>query len=94
MVNDMELGDVVHEMLATKPKFAIDRCRGAFQERPSLRLVLRDIGVRVMEVGDRYDPVVDPHVRHHVQQRDGFNSELCACVPESNERQSDVDVGC
>ena len=60
MVNDMEFGNVMHQMLATKTKFSVNGRRGAFQECPGLGLVLWDIGVRMMEVGDGYDPVVNP----------------------------------
>ena len=60
MMNDMEFGNVMHEMLATKTKLAVNGRGGAFQECPSLRLVFGNVGVRMMEVGDGYDPVVYP----------------------------------
>ncbi len=66
MVNDVEFGNVVHEMLATEPELAINCCRSAFQERPSLGLVFGNVGMRVVEVGYGHDPVIHPDVRHHV----------------------------
>lgn len=92
-MDDVVLGDVVHEVLAAEAEFAIHGRRGAFQERPGLGLVFGYVRVRVVEVGDGYDPVVHPHVRQHVEQRDGFEADLCACVPESRKHQSDADVG-
>lgn len=67
MVYDVEFGYVMHEMLTAKPEFAINRCGGAFQECPGFRLVFGDVGMGVMEICDGYDPVVDPHIWHHVQ---------------------------
>ena len=89
----MELGNVMHEMLATKTEFAINCCRGAFQECPGLRLVFRDVGVCMVEVGDGYDPMIHPHIRHHIQQRDNSKSDPSACIPKSKEHQSNADVG-
>lgn len=92
MVNDVEVGNVMHQMLTTETEPAIDCCRGAFKERPRLWLVFRDVWVRMMEVGYGYDPVVDPHVGHNIQQRNGFQSNLGARVPKSNHGQSNADV--
>ena len=61
---DVKLGNFVPEMLTAKTKFAINCCRGAC---PGLRLIFGDVGVGVMELGDGYDPVVNPHIWHHVQ---------------------------
>lgn len=58
MVDDVEFSNVVHEMLTAETKFAINRCRGAFQECPGLWLVFGDVGMGMMEVGDGYDPVI------------------------------------
>ena len=60
MVNDMEFGNVMHEMLATKTKLAVNGCGGAFQKGPGLRLVFRNFWVCMVKVGDGYDPVLYP----------------------------------
>lgn len=86
MVDDMEFGNVMHQVLATKTEFAVNCRGGAFQECPSLRFVFGNVGERMMEVGDGYDSVVYPYVRHHVEQSDSFQSDLCSCIPENNER--------
>ena len=93
MVDDMEFGNVLHQVLAIKIEFAVDGCGGAFQEFLSLRLVSGNVGVRMVEVDDGYDPVLYPYVRHHVQQSDSFQSDLCSCVPESDQRQANTSVG-
>lgn len=85
-MNDMELGDIVHEMLPAESKLSINRCCSTFQERPSFGLILGHIGMRVVEVGNGHDPVVDPHVRHYVEQRNSLKSYFGACVPERSHR--------
>ena len=88
----MVLGNVVHQMLSTETKFAIDGCSGALQESPGLRLVLGDVGVGVVEVGNGHDPVVNPHIRHHVQEADGFPSDVLCCDVVGEDGQSKTDV--
>ena len=68
VVNNMEISNVVHKMLSTKPKISINCRSGAFQECPSLRLVLGYVGMGMMKVCDGDDPVVDPQIRHNIQQ--------------------------
>ncbi len=36
----------------------------------------------MMEIRDGYNPMINPHIRHHVQKRDGFKSKPCARIPE------------
>ena len=68
MVNIMKISDVVHKMLSAKPKISINRRSGAFQECPSLRLVLGYVGVGMMQVCDGDNPVIDPQIWHNIQQ--------------------------
>ena len=93
MVDDMEFGNVMHPVLATKTEFAVNDRGGAFQECISLRLIFGNGGLRMMEVGYSYDPMLYLYVRHHVQQSDSFQSDLCSCVPEPDERQANASVG-
>ena len=67
MVDNMIVSNIMHQMLASKPQPTIDCGGSAAQERPRLRLVFRNVGVRVVQVRDSDDPVVHPEIRHHVQ---------------------------
>ena len=52
MVNDVGLNDIVHEVAADETEVTIDGCGGAAGEGPDVTLVVREGGVRVLEVGD------------------------------------------
>ena len=67
MVNNMEISNVVQKMLSVKFRIPINRHSSAFQEIPSLRLVLRYVGMGMMQVYDSDNPVVDPQIRHNIQ---------------------------
>ena len=88
MVDDMDFGNVMHQVLAIK-----NGRSGAFQECISLRLIFGNVGLRMMEVAYSYDPMLDPYARHHVQQSDSFQSDLCSCVPEPDELQTNASIG-
>ena len=92
MVNNVEISNVVHQMLPGKPKISINRRSGAFQERPSLGLVLRYVGMGMMQVCDGDDPVVDPQIRHYIQQQNGFGSDYSACVPKAGNGQANTNI--
>ena len=93
MVNNVRISNFMHRMLATKAKVPINRCRGALKESPGLWLVFGNFGVCVMEICDCYNPVIDPEIRHPMEQRNGSISKDGACVPQPRKRQSDTDVG-
>ena len=74
-MDDMKIGNVVHEMLPREAKISIDGRGGAFEERPGIRRVLGDGGERVVQVGDCDDPVVHPEVGLDIVEED--NGKRC-----------------
>lgn len=92
VVDDVVISNVVHQMLATEAEIAVNGCSGTLQESPGLRFVLGDVGVGVVEVGDGDNPVVDPHIRHHVQKADSFPSNVLCCDVVGEDGQSKTDV--
>lgn len=52
MVNDVELDDAVEEVLANPAKLAVDSGQSALHESPVLGVVVGDLNVGVVEVGD------------------------------------------
>ena len=62
MMDDVKLDDAVEDMFPDEAELAIDGGCGALQEGPGLGVVFGQLGVRVMEVCDGDDPVVDPHI--------------------------------
>lgn len=62
MMDDMEFDDAMENMLANPAKFAVDCCCGTLEESPGLGFEFGQRGVRVMEIGDGHDPVVDPYI--------------------------------
>lgn len=52
VVHNVPLDDTVEQMLADEAKVAVNRGDGALDEGPVLGVVVRDIDVGVVEVGD------------------------------------------
>lgn len=61
-MDDVVFDDVVEDMLADEPKLAIDCGSGSLEEGPGLGFEFGEIGMRVVEIGNGYDPVIYPHV--------------------------------
>ena len=80
MMNDVEFDDVVKHMLADEAKFSIHGGSSAFQEGPSFGLEFRKVGMRVVQVGDGDNPMVDPHIRLKVEERNDWEANLHRCV--------------
>lgn len=93
VVDDVEVGDVVHQVLAAEPEAAVDRGRGALEEGPGFGLVFGDVGVGVVKVGDGYDPVVDPHVWLDVEEGHQGPADDLGAVVDADEGETDADVG-
>lgn len=59
-MNDVVIGDIMHEMLAGEAKVAVDCRCCALQECPGFRFVLRHLRMCMVQVGNRHDPVIHP----------------------------------
>ena len=64
----------MEEMRTDETKVTINGCRRAAQKSPSLARVLGYILVRVMQIGDHDDEVVDHAPRHDVDPEDQFKT--------------------
>ena len=68
MMRDVRLRDTMHQIRAHRAQqVAIDRAQRPALEVPRAGAVMRQHGVRVLQVGDHDDPVVDHQVRHNVE---------------------------
>jgi hypothetical protein len=52
VVDDVVLDDAVEEVTANEAKLPVDRGEGALNEGPAARLVVRDLKVSMVQVGD------------------------------------------
>lgn len=52
MVHDVSVDDAMEDVTANETEITIDSCQGSRNERPALGLVVWDILVRVVKVGD------------------------------------------
>ena len=80
-MNYVKFDDIVHHVLAGERKLAIHSRGRAFQKRPCFRLVFGELRVRVVQVGDHDDPVVDPHPGDDVEENDHAGADLGPGVP-------------
>ena len=92
MMDDMKVGNVVHQVLASEAEVAVDCGSGATEESPGFRLVFWNVGMSVVEVGDCYYPMVDPHVRLTIESEDHGPTDHSAGAPDSSENETDTDV--
>jgi len=54
VVYDMEVNDIMEKVTSYDAEIAVDRTECPFDEGPSLLCVVRDGGMRVMEISDCY----------------------------------------
>lgn len=92
MMDDVELDNAMENMFPDEAELTIDRGRGTLQEGPGLGFVFGQLRVRVMEVGDGDDPVIDPHIRLQIYESDGTKAEGGACKPESESGDREASV--
>ena len=92
VVEDVGLDDAVEEVGADGPEVAVDGRGGAAGERPRLRAVVREGRVRVLQVGDGHEPVVDPEVGRDVPDGEGGGAVGVREGGEGGEREADAEV--
>ena len=62
MVDYMEFDDVVKHVLADKTKLTIDGGCGPLEEGPGFGFEFGQTRMRVVEIRNGNDPVIDPHI--------------------------------
>lgn len=88
----MVINDVVEQNTANPAKVTVNRGKSTLDERPGLSIVVVHLGVVVVEVGDGHKPVVNPEVRHKVQQRNGLPANDGASGVESTKDKSQTKI--
>lgn len=74
-------------------KVAIDRRRRPAREAPRRTPIMRQRGVRVVQVRDHHEPVCDEHPRHAVQRRDAQGAIAGAGEVEERAGEEEPEVG-
>lgn len=62
VVDDVVLDDAVEKVTANEAKLPVDRGEGALNEGPAARLVVRDLEVSVVQVGDGHCNLLVNHI--------------------------------
>lgn len=93
VVDNVVGDDVVEQVSANPAKVAVDGGKRALDVGPRLGLVVVHLGVVVVEVGDGHEPVVDPHVRHDVEESNRLPPVDGGAVVQSARGQGQAQVG-
>lgn len=95
MVDNVVIDNVVEKYTADPAEVTVNRGEGSLDKGPSLSFVVVNLGVVVVEVGDGHKPVVNPEVRHEVQQGNSLppNDSAGEIEGAENETQAQVGVG-
>lgn len=89
----MVIDNVVEKDAADPAEVTVNRSEGTLDEGPSLSFIVVNLGVVVVEVGDGHKPVVDPEVRHEVQQGNSLPPNDSAGKVEGTENETQAQVG-
>lgn len=99
VMKNMSLNDIMEEKLANETKVSVNSSHGTSSKSPVRRIVMRELGISVLQVGDVNQPVIDPQPGHTPHQSNGGEAVFLGEVVEgrksgqdSNVRQDDVVV--
>lgn len=92
VVQNMSLNNVMEDVLANEAKVTINSGSGTTGKVPLSNIVVRKSRVRVLQVSDEHEPVVNPEVGHKVVQRHGGETPLLNRQVDESHGDQDTNI--
>lgn len=93
MMHHMVVNNMMKEMASNEPEIPIHSGQRPARKRPRRIRVVRDVAVRVVQIRNRDQPVMNPHIRHEVEQGHLEQSDLLSEVPNGGTDEEKTKVG-